>query len=142
MELPDGLVFSDYIKVHDGKKYKVDLSGVRKKSQLVTNRIPVGAFSLPLSIARNIKFDIDLKSHEDWDFLLGVQQSVRLIYVRGLFSCLINITNDGRNNGNHSNHFSDFKLIYSRHKSMDLDVTAARESLMLKIFNCKFNNAV
>jgi glycosyltransferase involved in cell wall biosynthesis len=134
-ELPEGLIFSDYIRVQDGKKYKVDLSGVNKKSQMVTNRIPVGAFSLSLSFARNIKFDVDLKSHEDWDFLLSVQQSARLIYVKGMLSTLINISNNGRNINSSINHFEDFKLIYTKYKSTALDVSAARRNLMFRLFS-------
>jgi hypothetical protein len=41
----------------------------------VTNFIPINCIAVPYFFARKCRFDENLRSHEDWDFLLAVVAS-------------------------------------------------------------------
>lgn len=64
------VVFGDYQAFNTEMKADVPLAGVTIDNLLVCNQIPVGSYVLNRGmVCRN--FDVNMRSHEDWDFLLS-----------------------------------------------------------------------
>ncbi|MBL8304738.1 MAG: glycosyltransferase [Ideonella sp.] len=64
------IVFGDYGAFNSEARTDISLAGVTMDVLLVCNQIPVGAFVLERSVLTR-PFDVRMRSHEDWDFLLS-----------------------------------------------------------------------
>lgn len=62
--------FGSYVRILPNRQVRLDLSQVTHERMLVANQIPVGAFMITRASIRR-DFDERMRSHEDWDFLLG-----------------------------------------------------------------------
>ena len=62
-------VFGNYYNLFADGKVSMDLSLLTHDHLLICNRIPVGAYIIERSSIRR-NFDEQMRSHEDWDFLL------------------------------------------------------------------------
>lgn len=63
------MVCSNYFIYHNDNLVKVDIGGFDLDKMLVNNQLPIGSFAIRKSSIR-YKFDEEIASHEDWDFLL------------------------------------------------------------------------
>jgi glycosyltransferase involved in cell wall biosynthesis len=79
---PQSLCFGDYLSFNAASRQLHALGGLTPEHLLVCNQIPVGAYLVPRqAVAR--PFDTGLRSHEDWDFLLGLLGRLQLRHVPG-----------------------------------------------------------
>jgi glycosyltransferase involved in cell wall biosynthesis len=134
-KMPEGVLFSNYIRSENGVLRNVILDVVSPKSQLVVNRIPIGAFSVSRNVFERFRFDWSLQSHEDWDYLLGVQKNAPLVYLKNHYACIINVADNGRNLTSRVNHYFDYMQIYKRYFSENSDVVNGREKTLAMLRN-------
>lgn len=101
----------------------------------ITNNLPIGCYLLPTNIARANAFDEQLQSHEDWDFLLKVQQSARFA-IAPVISCKIYEALDDterRSLENRKHFISDYIEIYKRFPTGVPEIVSARESFLRRL---------
>jgi glycosyltransferase involved in cell wall biosynthesis len=65
-----GFAYGDPVFMHNDKSTLESLRGLTHDDLLVSNQIPVGAYLIEKAMIAQV-FDVRLKSHEDWDFILG-----------------------------------------------------------------------
>ena len=76
----DGVTFGDFSSFTHEQRVRHNLAALTVDHLLVCNQIPVGAYVLRRS-ALNSRFDEQLRSHEDWEFLLRHTASQALRHV-------------------------------------------------------------
>jgi glycosyltransferase involved in cell wall biosynthesis len=58
------------------------LAGISQGTLYVTNFIPINCIAVPRLFARTCRFDENLRSHEDWDFILALLASeIELVHI-------------------------------------------------------------
>lgn len=62
--------FGNYLQLFSDKQTPMDLSELTQQQMLVGNQIPVGAYMISRGSVRR-GFDEQMRSHEDWEFLLS-----------------------------------------------------------------------
>jgi GalNAc5-diNAcBac-PP-undecaprenol beta-1,3-glucosyltransferase len=131
------LVFGDYAAFNTESRSDVSLAGVSVDVLLVCNQIPVGAYLISRS-AVSRPFDVRLRSHEDWDFLLShVAVADAMTHVPGSVVMIDKTENQSSSmQARRRKHFwLDFLSIYARFPASHLSAERAQmlQSLGLQI---------
>ena len=125
-----GIIFGDYLTFTATMRSDLRLDTVDINKLLICNQIPVGAFVIERSaILRD--FDPQLRSHEDWDFLLFHATRMPLVHVPGL-TVMIDKTENTTTSTEarrRSLFWLDFLSIYARYPAEHF---AAARSAMLQ----------
>lgn len=131
-----GIVFGDYLTFTTTTRSDLPLDAVDLDKLLVCNQIPVGAYVIDRSaICRD--FDPQLRSHEDWDFLLFHALRVPLVHVPGLTVMIDKTENSTTSNQARRRRlfWLDFISIYARYPAEHLSSvrSAMLQSLGIQI---------
>lgn len=123
-------IYGNYFEFNDGDLKAIEIGPVGIGELLVSNRLPVGSFVIKRDKIR-YNFDEDLRSHEDWDFLLKNIYKLNLSQFN-LFPVVIDKTNN--NSSSHqartrSYFWLDFLAVYARFPCPEL---AEKRSAMLQ----------
>lgn len=123
-------IYGNYFEFNDDELKAVEIGSVGISELLVSNRLPVGSFVIKRDKIR-YNFDEDLRSHEDWDFLLKNIYSLNLCQFN-FFPVVIDKTNN--NSSSHqartrSYFWLDFLAVYARFPCPEL---AEKRSAMLQ----------
>ena len=121
------LVFGDAEYFNGPQRQSLSLAGTTAEQLLVCNRIPVGCFMLPRAALQR-RFDPQLRSHEDWEFLLAHSQVLPLRHVPGTVALIDKGDGEGRHDqARRNNRFAmDFLSIYARFPAPHLADLRAR----------------
>lgn len=131
-----GLIFGDYLTFTTATRSDFRLDTVNIDKLLICNQIPVGAFLIERSVIFR-DFDPQLRSHEDWDFLLFHATRMPLIHVPGL-TVMIDKTENSTTSTEarrRSLFWLDFFSIYARYPAEHLATvrSAMLQSLGIQI---------
>ena len=125
-----GITFGDYLKFTNTASTEIKLNTINIDNLLICNQIPIGSFVIERSaIFRD--FDPQLRSHEDWDFILFHATRSPLNYIPGL-TVMIDKTENHTTSTEarrRSLFWMDFLSIYSRYPAEHL---APARSTMLQ----------
>ena len=72
--------FGNHVLLFSERRVATNLKALTHEDLLVSNQIPVGSYLIEKSIIKS-PFDHRLKSHEDWDFILGNIDWNRTVHV-------------------------------------------------------------
>lgn len=122
------------------KRYALDVEGMSSDSVWIKNFIHINTILYPSSIIRELSFDHDLKSLEDWDFLLtALSRGGELRYIPKLFGAIIykDYTNQNRRgnsqDASNSNVLRDYLRIYARSPAPNSELTTKRGVLINEV---------
>jgi glycosyltransferase involved in cell wall biosynthesis len=123
-------IYGNYFEFNDGALKSIEIGPVGVGELLVSNRLPVGSFIIKRDKIK-YHFDEELRSHEDWDFLLKNIYKLNLLQLN-LFPVVIDKTNN--NSSSHqartrSYFWLDFLAVYARFPCPEL---ADKRSAMLQ----------
>lgn len=129
-------IYGNYFEFNDGALKSIEIGSVGVSELLVSNRLPVGSFVIKRDKIR-YNFDEELRSHEDWDFLLKNIYKLNLSQLN-LFPVVIDKTNNTSSSHQartRSYFWLDFLAIYARFPCPELAVkrSAMLETLGLNI---------
>jgi glycosyltransferase involved in cell wall biosynthesis len=115
--------FGDYLQQLPTDTVRVDLSQIRHADLLVCNRIPVGAYLIARSAIRR-HFDEQMRSHEDWEFILHNVDPDKAGHIA---SSIVTIdktheSDESMQVRRRSHFWLDFLSIYSRYPAPQLNV--------------------
>ncbi|WP_198361770.1 glycosyltransferase family 2 protein [Herbaspirillum sp. meg3] len=102
-------------------------------SLLVSNFIPNNAIVMSSSIAKHHRFDVNLNSHEDWDYLLSLVLQYEFNFLNIAGPVVHNNEGPSRNNTSSGSRTLDYLSIYRKWPIDDPEVKAKRKE-MLKSF--------
>lgn len=133
---PD-MVCGNHVEVNNGNIRPINIGRFDVSEMLIYNRLPVGSYAIKRAAIR-YNFDEDLRSHEDWDWLLK-----HINYISVKYFDLYPIAIEKSNNSTDSHmaktreyFFLDFLSIYARYPQPDL---AVERSNMLKSLGIDFH---
>jgi GalNAc5-diNAcBac-PP-undecaprenol beta-1,3-glucosyltransferase len=114
-------VFGDFSNLFATEKVRTDLSLLTHDHLLICNQIPVGAYLMDRALVRR-NFDTQMRSHEDWDFLLSNMDWARTAHVPQEVVTIDKTENhDTSMQARRSQHFwLDFMSIYGRYPAPHL----------------------
>lgn len=100
---------------------------------MIRNFIPNSCVIVNSLLAKNINFDVTLKSHEDWDWLINLKMKSNFKHMDILGPIIYESTNDSRNqNSVKSNQFIyDYLTIYRKWPVSDSFTINARHQVLL-----------
>lgn len=135
-----GMVFGDYCVFNDTDRVDVRLDQLDMERLLVCNQIPMGAYVIPAALVTR-DFDPQLRSHEDWDFLLFHAQRMRLSYLEGCVVAVDKTDNqkDSTEARRRKLFWLDFLAIYARYPAPHL---AEARSAMLQTLGMQVPEAL
>jgi len=96
------------------------------------NLFPINSLVFDTSSIRNEKFDTELRSHEDWDFLLKIFKNSRFVHL-DLYGPKIYITESPTRNSGElplKEMAFDFQKIYMRYPSPNLETLQFRKNII------------
>lgn len=112
----------------------VDLSSEKIENLLIYNFIPNNAFAINSGVAKKIKFDENLRSHEDWEFLIAiVRDGCNFIHMPVLGVSVHHDSNSSQRNSDAKkvpNWSFDILCIYWRWPTMDAEQKQRRQNAL------------
>lgn len=110
---------------------EIDLSGKNIEDIKVCNFIPNNAVMIPALIAKSYQVDEDLESHEDWEYLLKIN-NVHQIKHRHANGPVVNLRNKTRNSDsiNSKRYLFDFITIYRKWPANNDDLLMKRKAFL------------
>lgn len=114
-------VFGNYSNLFAAEKVHTDLLLLTQDHLLICNQIPVGAYLMDRALIRR-NFDEQMRSHEDWDFLLCNMDWARTVHVPQEVVTIDKTENhDTSMQARRGQHFwLDFMSIYGRYPAPHL----------------------
>jgi glycosyltransferase involved in cell wall biosynthesis len=135
IEESEQVLFTNYIRNIDGMSYMVSLEDVTYETQMVSNRIPIGAFSVPSNQVKYIYFDEKLDSHEDWEYLLKIGDKLKFKYIKNMIAVEVNISNSGRNESTRASFIETVENIYRLHRTQNPFILQMRSNIINELKN-------
>jgi glycosyltransferase involved in cell wall biosynthesis len=110
----------------------VSFPQLNKLDLLYMNFIANNSFIVSRLLAKEISFDENLRSHEDWDYLIGLSKIVEFQYldVWGPIVVKNNVKDSRNSNGSDNQKMIDYLCIYSKWPGLDERVISARYELI------------
>ena len=116
-----GFSYGNYACLHPQKSVSRSLGGLTRDDLLVSNQIPVGSYLIEKSMVK-YPFDERLKSHEDWDFILGNVEWSRSCHVDREIVVIDKTENrtTSREAGRRNKFWLDFLSLYAKYPAPHL----------------------
>ncbi|WP_424833008.1 glycosyltransferase family 2 protein [Ruegeria sp.] len=136
--IPGTVIYGNYTRVQDDPDLSFGAPKPRllKKRTLdtieVQNFIPIGAFLVPIDLARRVDFDTYLASREDWDYLLKLYAFAPFQHVDICGFRYHHAPGPNRNNLVSGERRADLLSIYRRHKATSFRVKRKRAELLAR----------
>ena len=140
----NSLFYGDWIRVTENRSsahweplrcefVRPDADGDSLLSKLqVRNQLAIGSFALPSVVAKKVEFNTNLKSHEDWDWLLKVTKETSFKKLGGT-ACFISIplaSSQSRSSSSRDVWIESFCEIYRANPVNDPIIEATRRSTL------------
>jgi glycosyltransferase involved in cell wall biosynthesis len=129
--------YSNYNLINKNKKIFYNTNDFTYEDLLVCNRFPIGSFLIKKSSIKKY-FDVNLESHEDWNFILDNINWCETLHFNETI-CNINQLETSRSTKNRKFFLLDFITIYNRFPNFKLK---RRRRYMLKEIGYKFYNKI
>ena len=106
--------------------------GNNKTEIMVGNFIPNNSFVVDSCIAKSVMFDVSLRSHEDWEYLISLNKMIKFAHIDIYGPNIYSSDNTSRNNDSYRNGsvMLDFLSIYRKHPSDDPRIKLARSQAL------------
>ena len=81
---PNRIYYSNYTRIFESrgdrsitfnKQENINISSIPSNNLLISNFIPINAVFIPKNIAKLQNFDLNLQTHEDWDYYIALKNS-------------------------------------------------------------------
>lgn len=113
--------YADFIYLRNDRSEIINQSQTLSHKLLVFNTVPIGSFMIEKT-AINSEFDITMRSHEDWDFLLNNVNWSKSLYINNQVVNIdkTQIGDESMQNRRRNQFWLDYLAIYSKHPAPEL----------------------
>jgi glycosyltransferase involved in cell wall biosynthesis len=138
-ELAD-VFYSNFIKVEEDRNHNEFISSSSTSLQntpiellMIRNFIPNSCILVKNHLAKNVHFDLNLKSHEDWDWLINLKMRSDFKHINILGPIIYESISDSRNMNSLKNHdfIYDYLNIYRKWPTSDSFAINARHQVLM-----------
>lgn len=127
--------FTDYIKIKENRSTmevveanQCHIGHISVNSLMIGNFIPNSGIIVERYLARQVLFDSNLNSHEDWDWLINLSYQASFTHLDTIGPIIYEGVVDSRNQNAHStnNASLDYLSIYRKWRSGDANINQTR----------------
>lgn len=133
------IYYTNYIKIkEDRSEFKIigghqfNIHDIDINTLMISNFIPNSCIFVNRLLAKEIKFDCTLKSHEDWDWLIQLKRTSTFQHLNICGPIIYESTENSRNLDSHKNLevAFDFLTIYRKWRSKEKHILIARKNCL------------